>query len=221
MSKKRTEAVFIDGPVGRLEALIDPPDDSAPATELHAVVCHPHPQHAGTMHNKVAHMLARSFARMGIPAVRFNFRGVGASEGEYDEGRGETEDALAVLAWAAERWPGTQPLVGGFSFGAFVALRVAARLPLAALVTVAPAVHRFDASALQPPACPWLLIQGDADEIVPVVEVREWVAGLEHPPIVKEFVGAGHFFHGRLTELRETVVSELGPRLGLPVAAAD
>ncbi len=198
-----------------IEALVDHPEEGVAPTAFHAVICHPHPEHAGTMHNKVAHMLARSFARLGMPAVRFNFRGVGASEGEYDEGRGETEDALAVLAWAGARWPGTQPVVGGFSFGAFVALRVAARVPLAGLVTVAPAVHRFDASGLDAVQCPWLLIQGDADEIVPVAAVRDWVAGLDHRPLVSEFAGAGHFFHGRLTELRETVVREMGPRLGI------
>lgn len=197
-------SLFIPGPTGRLESLLEHPAGDVPITGV-AVLCHPHPLHGGTLQNKVVHTLARACNDLGLVALRFNFRGVGASEGEYGEAIGETEDLHAVLAWARERWP-DQPLwLGGFSFGASVALRAAAadRWPLRQLITVAPAVNLFPVAPLPSLRADWLLVQGDQDEIVPHGQVMEWVAGLERPPRVLELAGAGHFFHGRLNELRE------------------
>ncbi|HWR87060.1 MAG TPA: alpha/beta fold hydrolase, partial [Acidiferrobacterales bacterium] len=155
------QPITLTGPAGALEALtICPTQGETVAT---AVILHPHSLHGGTMHNKVVHMLARAFAQIGVASVRFNFRGVGASAGEFARGQGEAEDALAVMAWVREQLPGTPVWLAGFSFGAYVALRVAASAQVSGLITVAPAVHLYDFSALTLPRCPWLLIQGEAD----------------------------------------------------------
>jgi alpha/beta superfamily hydrolase len=203
-----TEATTVDGPAGALEALIEMPSGGEPA--FVAVVCHPHPLFGGTMTNKVAHILARSFNEAGAIAVRFNYRGVGASAGGYDEGRGETDDTLAVLDWAAERWPRARLALAGFSFGGAVAIRAAsARQDVQRLVTVAPAVDRVAVSPEALPRCPWLLLQGDRDELVDPGAVSRWVAALAKPPEVVVLAGAEHFFHGRLNDIRAHVVEWL------------
>jgi alpha/beta superfamily hydrolase len=199
------EKRFLHGPVGRLQALYELPGDGEPHAA--AVVCHPHPLHGGTLHNKVAHTLARTFVRLGFATLRFNFRGVEESEGHYDEARGELDDALAALNWMRERHPGLPQWVAGFSFGAAIAIRVAAAQPVAGLVSVAPAVKRFAAGLDTQPQCPWLIVQGDEDELVNVDETIEWVNGLDPGPELRVITGAEHFFHGRLVLLRE-IVSE-------------
>jgi alpha/beta superfamily hydrolase len=162
------------------------------------------------MQNKVVHTLARAFELAGARTVRFNFRGVGRSEGEFGDSAGETEDALAVLEWARERRPGDELWLAGFSFGAAVALRAAARFPVARLITVAPAVHLYpDLAALEPPAIPWLLAMGTADEVVPVDAVQEWARSRRHPPTLALHEGVGHYYHQRLPELRDTVLRHL------------
>ncbi len=130
------------------------------------VVCHPHPLGGGTLDNKVVHTVARTMQELGLPALRFNFRGVGASAGTFDDGIGETDDAQAVIDWGRERWPQAALWLAGFSFGAYVALRVSERRRPQRLITVAPPVQRFQLAALRVPDCPWLIVQGDADEIV-------------------------------------------------------
>jgi len=198
-----TDRLVLDGPAGTLEALLEMPKDEAPSGV--AVVLHPHPQHGGTMQNKVAHTLARAFVRLGFAALRFNFRGTGASEGTWDEGRGELDDALAAIAWARQRYP-EQPLwIAGFSFGAAIAIRAAIDTAPAGLVSVAPAVRRFADGLLQQPSCPWLVVQGDEDELVDIDETVEWVNGLDAGPELLVFPGVEHFFHGKLIDLREAV----------------
>lgn len=199
-----SENLFIDGPVGRLEAMLDTPRDGPMAGS--AVVCHPHPQHGGTMHNKVAHTLARAFLRLGFQALRFNFRGTEASEGVYDEGVGELDDALAALEWLRARQANGPVWLAGFSFGAAIAVRAAAATEVDGLVSVAPAVYRFASGMTTQPRCPWLIVQGDEDELVAVEETIEWVNGLEPGPELLVLAGAEHFFHGRLVELREAVM---------------
>ncbi len=176
------------------------------------VVCHPHPQYGGTMTNKVAHMLAKSFNEAGAPAVRFNFRGVGASQGAYDEGRGETDDTVAVLDWAAQRWGGAKLWLAGFSFGGAVAIRASMRREVERLITVAPAIQRVSVESAQLPRGPWLLVQGDQDELVDAADVQRWAASLDSPPELKVLSGVDHFFHGRLNELRDVVVQWLSGR---------
>jgi alpha/beta superfamily hydrolase len=194
-------AVEIWGPAGALEAAVDAAAVPAVAT---AVVCHPHPLQDGTMNNKVVTTLSRAFTRLGADTVRFNFRGVGASAGNYADGIGERDDALAVMAWCRARWPERRVYLGGFSFGGAVAAAIAARAAPAGLVTVAPALGRLvrDFAA---PSCPWLLVHGDADDVVPAKPVLDWAAGLAAPPRIVLLPGVGHFFHGRLPALIEAV----------------
>lgn len=198
--------IEIPGPAGALEGVVDSSAGSATAT---AVICHPHPLQQGTMTNKVVTTVARAFTRLGANAVRFNFRGVGKSAGSHSDGVGEREDALAVVAWCRQRWPGRRLYLGGFSFGAAVAAAIAARVAPAGLLTVAPPIDRLPADFVAP-ACPWLLIHGEADDVVPAKPVLEWCATLETPPKVVLLPGVGHFFHGRLPALADAVVKAFG-----------
>lgn len=199
----------LPGPVGQLEALLELP--AAPVPRAIGVVCHPHPLFGGTLTNKVVHTVGRAFVAQGAPTLRFNFRGVGASAGSYDEGRGETDDLLAVVKWLRERFPGLPLWLGGFSFGSFVALRGQAAAGAARLVTIAPPVGRWDFSAIAAPACPWLVVQGDQDELVDHAAVERWLASLAppDPPRLLLLPGAEHFFHGRLHEVKDAVTSFL------------
>lgn len=202
-------AVNFEGPAGRLEGLLDSP---ATAPRALAVVCHPHPLQQGSMTNKVAYILARAFNDLGALSLRFNFRGVGKSVGSYDKGIGETGDALAALDWLAGEHPGLPLWLGGFSFGAYVALRAQSQRPVERLVTVAPAVEHFAAASLQLPHMPWLLIQGDADDVVSPQATYDWIAGLAVKPELVVIKGAGHFFHGRLNDVRKAVVGYFGSK---------
>lgn len=198
----------LKGPAGTIEAVLTEPAEALDPSAI-AVVCHPHPLHEGTMNNKVVHTLARSFAKRGIPAMRFNFRGVGGSSGSYDAGDGEVDDALAVADELRARF-GDRPLwLAGFSFGSFVALRAAARTPCAGLILIAPPVQRF-AFDQALPDCPILVVQGDSDEVVDCAEVEAWVHGAKPTPRFELLPGVGHFFHGRLTDLRKIVEDFLG-----------
>ncbi len=197
------EKLFLDGPVGRLEAVLELPVDASPVGS--AVVCHPHPQHGGTLHNKVAHTLARAFVRMGYAAVRFNFRGTEMSEGEFDDGNGELDDALAVVDWMRARSPGLPLWVSGFSFGAAIAVKAAVATEINGLISVAPAIDRFASGLVSQPECPWLIVQGDQDELVDIEETVTWVDGLDPGPELLIVPGGEHFFHGRLVELRDAV----------------
>jgi alpha/beta superfamily hydrolase len=200
------ERLSIDGPAGPLEAIVE--DPTLPG-EGYAVICHPHPLHGGTMDNKVVFTLARAFRETGIPSLRFNFRGVGSSAGTFDHGNGETADADAVASYGALRWPGRRLLLAGFSFGAFVALRLALERGASRLITVAPPVDRMDFSALAAPNCPWLLVQGDKDEVVDPRRVCAWARSCTPQPKLVIMPGVGHFFHGHLPLLRDAVVDAI------------
>lgn len=208
----RRAGLEILGPAGVLEAAIDL--SAAPAVAT-AVVCHPHPLERGTMSNKVVTTLARAFTRLGADAVRFNFRGVGSSAGSYADGSGERDDALAVVAWCRARWPSRRVYLAGFSFGAAVAAAIAARAAPAGLVTVAPPIERLPADFVAP-VCPWLLVHGDADDVVPAGPVLAWCAKLAAPPRVALLPGVGHFFHGRLAELADAVTETFGADFAEP-----
>jgi alpha/beta superfamily hydrolase len=220
-AKFAAESLVLPGPAGDLEARLDlpsggpqsgpGPDPAAPVA--FAVVCHPHPLFGGTLTNKVVHTLARTFNDAGMPALRFNFRGVGASAGTHDEGRGEVQDALSVVRYGRERWPRAQLWLAGFSFGAAVAVRASREAQPAGLVAVAPAVDRIDIGAVTP-ECPWLVLLGDADDVVPPARMLEWAQGLRPQPTVQVMAGAGHYFHGRLPDLRDAVTAFLNQRPG-------
>ena len=208
----RTERIVIPGPAGALEALLEIP---AQHDAGHfGVVCHPHPLYGGTLENKVVHTLARAFQELGAPTLRFNFRGVGDSGGEFDQGRGEVEDVLAVVAHGRHLFPGAALWLAGFSFGGAVAVSSAARAHPERLVLVAPGVTLLNVGNAAPP-CPWLIVQGDADDVIEPKYVLDWAASVAHPsqahpqPQIRVLPGAGHFFHGRLHELRAAVLTFL------------
>jgi alpha/beta superfamily hydrolase len=201
------EVLAIAGPTGRIEALLEAPRNS-PGTRV-GVVCHPHPLHQGTMMNKVVYTIARALNDLGMPAVRFNFRGVGASDGEYADGIGETDDVLAVVRWATETYPAAKVWLAGFSFGALVSYRAALGTDTDQLISIAPPVDRFKDLASEQPVCPWLIIQGDADDVVSCDEVVAWVNELQPGLELMVFPGAGHFFHGQLIQLRAALVDSL------------
>jgi alpha/beta superfamily hydrolase len=200
------ERLRLRGPAGALEALIETPAalDSTPAA--FGLICHPHPLYGGTMDNKVVWTLARAFQELGAPTIRFNFRGVGASEGSHDGGRGEVADLLALVADGRERWPQAALWLAGFSFGGVVALRAAASTRPSRLIAVAPGITRVAGDAPTAPECPWLIVQGDADDVVPPEAVIAWAHTLSPAPELTVLPGAGHFFHGRINELRDTVL---------------
>ena len=196
----QTQRLSLAGPAGALECLVDSPVQAPRGV---AVVCHPHPQGGGTMDNKVVQTLARALLQLGYRTVRFNFRGVGASQGAWDEGRGEVSDALAVIA--AQREPGLPWVLAGFSFGGFVAASAAARLPLAdrpeRLVLVGPSTQKH-----QLPAVPddTLVIHGEQDDVVPLAATLDWARPQSLPVVVVP--GGGHFFHGQLGLLKNIVL---------------
>jgi alpha/beta superfamily hydrolase len=205
----RGQPIKIAGPAGALEALLEDPQAESPPGEPRrgfGVVCHPHPLYGGTMLNKVVYMLARGLQEQGLPTLRFNYRGAGQSEGQYDGGRGETADALAVIAWGRARWPQAPLTLAGFSFGSMVALMAAPQARPVRLITVAPAVSNAPYAAIEQPSCPWLIVQGEADELVDYRAVVEFAARFSPPPVLRLLPGVDHFFNGHLQELREAVL---------------
>ena len=201
----QTEKRLVPGPAGQIEVAIDlPPDGALPVGT--ALICHPNPTQGGTMDNKVVQTLARAFIQLGWRAVRFNFRGIGKSEGAWDEGRGEVDDALAVLD--AVRAPGEALILSGFSFGGYVASRAAQRTepPAQRLVLVGPATSRFDTA---PVPADTVVIHGEVDDVVPLSAVLDWARPQSLPVTVVP--GVGHFFHGQLPLLKSLVVRAFDP----------
>ena len=193
----------LPGPAGALELAVDRAEAPRPVV---AIVCHPLPTEGGTMHNKVVTMAARALRECGVDTVRFNFRGVGASSGSFDEGEGEADDLRTVAAWVRARRPDAALWLAGFSFGAYVSLKVASELQPSGMISIAPPVGRsWDIASVVPPTCPWLVIQGEADEIVDPEAVFAWAASLPRPPEVVRMPGASHFFHRKLIDLRGAV----------------
>jgi len=193
------ERSFIDGPAGKLEIIVNEPAGDRRGITL---IAHPHPLFGGTMDNKVVNTLARTFAELGNLCVRCNFRGVGKSDGVYGDGRGETEDMLAVAAYARER-AGDLPLtLSGFSFGGFVQSRVAQQLTPRHMVLVAPAVGRFEVQKVQRGT---VVIHGEHDDVVSLTDILDWARPQELPVLV--LPGAGHFFHGQLHCLHDMVIA--------------
>lgn len=208
-----TQKLVLHGPAGSLEALRDVPSlpDGTPSRGV-AVIAHPHPLFGGSMNNKVVQTLARAFVQCGWTAVRFNFRGVGGSQGSYDEGRGELDDLLAVIDQAAPRGTGCALALAGFSFGAYVTSlaveRLADQRPVDKLVLVGVAASRFPVAALPPSLhAQTLVIHGERDDTVPLADVMAWARPQSLPVLVVP--GVEHFFHGQLLLLKNLVVRHL------------
>jgi len=193
---------FLPGPSGRLEAIYKRAD-RAPRS---ALVCHPHPQHGGTMHNKVVYRAAKAFEGLGWSVLRFNFRGVGASEGSFEDGRGEAEDVTAALDWPAGRDPGAPLVVAGFSFGNAVGLPVGAKDDrVSHLVGIGTPTDRFPFDLLAEVPKPKLFIQSDNDEHGPLPELEAGLARVAKPWELVVIEGADHFFEGRLPEMQRAI----------------
>lgn len=189
----------IEGPAGKIEAHAYDPGRRRGI----ALIAHPHPLFGGTMENKVVQTLARSFSELGYLSVRFNFRGVGQSEGDYDEGRGETLDALAVIEHLKKKEGDLPLLLSGFSFGGFVQAQASQEIEAEKIVLVAPAVKKFDVPEVREP----LLIHGEEDDVIPLADLLEWARPQGHAVVV--LPGTGHFFHGRLTQIKKIVIDNL------------
>jgi hypothetical protein len=204
-----TEVRLLQGPAGVLECALDGAQD-APGL---ALLCHPHPLHGGTMQHKVVQTLARAFVQLGWRVVRFNYRGVGQSEGAWDAGRGEVDDAMSVLE--SLRAPGQPLALAGFSFGSYVASQVAARVaahaPAQSLVLVGPAVETFP---LAPVPADSLVIHGELDDVVSLRGVLDWARPQALPVTVVP--GAGHFFHGQMGLLKSLVLRGCRPPSAMP-----
>lgn len=192
------ERVLIEGPAGSIETDLNDPGANRRGV---ALIAHPNPVQGGTKDNKVVTTLAKAFFNLGYVAARPNFRGVGASAGTHDEGRGETEDLLAVAKYLRQRYDEPRLLLAGFSFGSFVQTRVAMRVQAERMVLVGPAVNRFPAETVAPDT---LVIHGEHDEVVPLQAVFDWARPQQLPIVVVP--GGEHFFHGRLNLLAQIVV---------------
>ena len=209
----RLKAVTLVGPAGALEGLLQ--ERRGFDHLLTAVVCHPHPLHGGTMHNKVVHRVAATLHGLGAAVLRFNFRGVGRSEGRYDGGEGEREDARAALGWMRERHPGAERWVAGFSFGSWIAARLAASEPeVRRLILVAPPVTTSDFSVLRTAPVRKLVVQGTGDQLCPPAALAQEFPTWAEPKTIRMVEGATHFFDRQLVALAETLVAALGPPEG-------
>ena len=202
---------FIQGPVGKLQCLAGRPSGDVDRKTF-GIICHPHPLFGGTMTNKVTHMIEKAFREMGLHTIRFNFRGVGESEGEFDNGVGETDDLISVYHWAKEIFPDYDVWLAGFSFGSYTALRACPEIKPQQFLTVAPPVERYDFTELAQPDCPWLVIQGEEDDVVTPKAVYDYVNNLDPRPQLVTFK-TGHFFHRRLVDLRGAIINGISRQL--------
>ena len=201
---RRIESLFIDGPAGRLEALLEEPEDPEPR---HAVlVCHPHPQHGGTMHNKVVYRIARALRRAGAVVLRFNYRGVNLSEGEYDKGIGEVEDARAALALLRSRYPDLPFSLAGFSFGSRIILKLGCQTPeVTRLIAVGFPANLSDSQSLGQCPIPKVFIVSRNDQFCAVASMEAYFDALAEPKELIWVDAADHFFGGSLDQFEETV----------------
>jgi len=199
--------LILSGGAGLLEAVLTVPENSNP--RYLAFIGHPHSLQGGTMNNKVVTTLVRAFQTQHIPSLRFNFRGVGQSQGEYDAGIGESEDMLRLVRACLQEQPDLILIFAGFSFGSYVAYRAAAQCSHALLITIAPAIPHYDFTEFSPAPSPWVMLIGDEDDIVPIDVVTDFIAQASPAIPLHRFPGVGHFFHGKLLELRQCLIDIL------------
>ena len=207
----------LPGPAGALEVAVDLPNADV-ARPLTAVICHPLSTDGGSLHNKVVTTTARALRELGAATVRFNFRSVGGSQGEFDHGNGELDDLRAVVAWVREQRPHDALWLAGFSFGSYVSLRGAKELGADAVISIAPPVagRGWDFGPIDLPEVPWLVVMGDADEIVDPQAVYAWIGSLPRKPQLVRMHDTSHFFHRKLIDLRGAIQHET--RAWLPPA---
>ena len=203
------EELLLEGPAGRIEAVTTYPPGYQAGAPI-SVICHPHPLYGGSMANKVVYMIYRTFMQLGVATLRFNFRGVGKTQGAFDEGRGEAEDLQALVAWFRERHPGSPLWLAGFSFGAYVAARACQAITPERLLLVAPPVTMFDFASLPPIEVPYMVVQGGKDEIIKPEAVGRWVVAQKTRPVYHWMSDADHFFHGRMNHLQKAIVRSWG-----------
>lgn len=196
------QQLFIPGPIGNLEAVVQ--TIPAPISRV-GIICHPNPLQGGTMQNKVVTTIAKAFNHMSMAAVRFNYRGVERSEGQYGGIEGEIADCMAIVDWAQQQWPQAKLWFAGFSFGAFIAASVASKVSAEQLITIAPAVDRMPYNTISSVNCPWLVIQGENDDVVIPESVYSWFAQLNANKTLIKLADTGHFFHGKLIELQHII----------------
>jgi alpha/beta superfamily hydrolase len=204
---RKIESLFLDGPAGRLEALLEEPEEGNPSEA--ALVCHPHPQHGGTMHNKVVYRIAKGLRHAGCVVLRFNYRGVNLSEGTYANGEGELDDAKVALAYLRSRYPDLPFTLAGFSFGSRIALRMGcAGMGARRVIAVGfPTVYK-DKSYLEGCTVPKTFVQSTHDEFGPVPDLQAVVDDLTGPKQLELIEAQDHFFAGALEQL-ETVITGL------------
>jgi uncharacterized protein len=201
---RKIESLFLDGSAGRLEALLEEPEDGAPKEA--ALVCHPHPQHGGTMHNKVVYRIARGLRSTGAVVLRFNYRGVNRSEGEYAHGEGELEDARTALGYLRGRFPDLPFTLAGFSFGSRIALRLGCQeAPARRVIAVGFPTAYKNNSYLEACTVPKIFIQSSRDQYGPLAELEPLVAALPEPRKLIVVEADDHFFAGALEELEREV----------------
>lgn len=192
------------GLAGQLEALLTVPANAN--KQLIALLGHPHSLQGGTMNNKVVTTMARAFKELEIASLRFNFRGVGHSEGHYDDGIGESEDMLALMRLCQQELVADAKFIfAGFSFGSYVAYRAAAQAAHELLITIAPPIHHYNYQEYAAPR-PWVIVQGDEDEVVPFAEVKDFAALFSPPLAFYSFAKTSHFFHGKLLDLKTSLI---------------
>lgn len=202
--------LMLEGPAGPIEALLQERGETP--HDVIAVVLHPHPLYGGTLHNKVAHRVASTLFSMGAAVLRFNFRGVGKSEGSFDRGRGEAEDARVAFEWLRAKYPDRRRWVAGFSFGSWIAARTAAAHPdVEQLVMIAPPVHTQDFGFLKSASVPKLVIQGTGDEVCRPENLAKQYPDWSEPKRLVEVPEASHFFDRKLHELGEALLAGLAP----------
>lgn len=193
----------IPGPAGPLEALLDLPEGAARAV---TVFGHPHPLHGGTMHTKALYQAAKAMPRIGVAALRFNFRGVGRSAGTFDSGAGEKEDFNAAIAFVAERFPDLPVWAAGMSFGAWVAMTAGAEdARVSLLLGIAPPADRYDFAVLRTCTLPKFIVHGEADELISIKEIRKFYAQLPEPKELVTIEDANHLFEGKTSLVGEAV----------------
>jgi alpha/beta superfamily hydrolase len=208
---QRSEKIIIPGPAGALEALLALPTNNC--SDFVTIICHPHPLYGGSMTNKVVTTIAKSCDELNMATIRFNYRGVGNSDGIYDNAKGEREDLLAIHAWAKNRFPHAAYILAGFSFGSYICCAAAENIKPTALITIAPAIARQSYADVMTYKGQWWLIQGEQDELTDAATVFEWFKKHVSSTRIINIANASHFFHGCLPQLQHEIVNTIGPSI--------